>query len=170
MWLNTTNLDTYSQHLNTKKTDMKSTSVCGSTYHCGPTESALCAHRAQMWGSSAEAHAHSKYFYRTAVWLSCSVKSLLNIDFVFTVFLTERRSPLPGLMVHLMPHWAGDSGITFRLFYILRWSEPPKSHSWHRILGINAVGFTYFHILMILKHRRLVWNETAETKSWTIMT
>lgn len=31
-----------------RKIDMKSTSVCGYTYHCGLTESALCPRIAQM--------------------------------------------------------------------------------------------------------------------------
>lgn len=47
--MNRNNLE-YCQHLNTeaRKIDMKSTFVCGYTYHCGLTESALCAHFAQM--------------------------------------------------------------------------------------------------------------------------
>lgn len=140
---------------------MKSTSVCGCTYHWGMPESALCAHRAQMWGSSARAHARWKYFYRSAAWLGRSVKSPLNIDFVFTIFLTERRSPLPGLMVHPLPHWTGDfcpSHVDFS-----RWPEPPKCLSWHRSLGLNSVEFLFSHIFMTLKHIWSIWSEAEKT-------
>ena len=126
---------------------MKSTSICGYTYHCGLTESALCAHRAQMWHSSAEAYAHWKYFYRTAVWLSCSVKSLLNIDFVFYYF--PHWKTIPIAMVNGAHFATFDWWITFRFFYVSRWPEPPKCHSWHRILGKNAV-FTFFNFFFIL--------------------
>lgn len=53
------------------------------TYHWGHTESALCAHQcAQMWGSSAKARAHRKYYYRLS-----SVKTQLKIDFPFLLFI-----------------------------------------------------------------------------------
>lgn len=126
-----------------RKTDMKSTSVCGCTYHWGVPESALCAHRAQMWGSSARAHAHWKYFYRSTAWLGRSVKSPLNIDFVFTIFLTERWSPLPGLMVHPLPHWTGEFCPLH--LHFSRW--PPKRLSWHRSLGLNSVEFSFLTYL-----------------------
>lgn len=75
------------------------------------SESALCAYQcAQMWGSSAEAHAHWLYFYRSAAWQSCSAKSQLNINLVFSLFPSARWSKLSMLMVHLEPRWTGEYG------------------------------------------------------------
>lgn len=75
------------------------------------SESALCAYQcAQMWGSSAEAHAHWLYFYRSAAWRGCSAKSQLNIDLVFSLFPSARWSKLSMLMVHLEPRWTGEYG------------------------------------------------------------
>lgn len=62
-----------------RKIDIKGSSVCGCTYHWGLTESALCAHRAQVWGGRADPNAHGKYFYSAAFWQRRPVKTLVTI-------------------------------------------------------------------------------------------
>lgn len=167
MWLITTdriNLE-HSQLGNTefRKIDMKSSSICGCTYHCGLTESALCAHCAQMWGGSAEAQAHWKYFYRSAVWLSCSVKSAFNIDFVFYYFphwKTISIAQVNGAPSDTLDGWIYP--FIFRFFNISRWPEPPKCLTWHEMWGINTSEVTYFHIFMTSKRGNSVWSEPVK--------
>lgn len=86
----------YDQHVNNevRKIGIKSTCSCG---HWPLTESALCA---PMWGGSVDG------FLQVCLWTEtlCKISSQYWLC-VFTLFLTERWSPLPGLMGQRLDWW-----------------------------------------------------------------
>lgn len=78
----------------------------------------------------------------------------------FTIFLCERRSPLPGLIVQVLPHLTDEFGPSH--LGVSRWPDPPKRHTWLRILSLNTVKVTQFHKLPKLKHGRSVLSEAVK--------
>lgn len=113
-----------------------------------------------MWGGSAQAHAHCKYFYRSAFLteLLCKISSQYWLC-VFTLFLTERWSLLPGLMVQRLPHWTSAFTPSQSWVFSPRWGgpEPPKRQSWHELKSswvFNLTNLWHWNLAGRFDHSR----------------